>query len=369
MHVARLGWRAAVVFVGLGLVMLPGCRKQDPSRLDQEKWVARSHVCARETLENLKTRVEEKVQEAQKLLEELQKHLLAQKCPNGKHPDCIPMAGIQAITTLISSAAVPVVEEDDAGNADMKTGEGEAASEEPADSAESLDRVVVETAKRLKAKGKLDVPADSGAAPAPAAETPAADSEPGPLEIARKADCGMDVPPECTLLAQDTVVSKLALFVEQAAQLEVEVQRFLEAAGARFDEKPVAELFESIKTLESQIHELVSREELATRRRGRDLEFFEAMKPQVIKGIISDLSLSVPKKVIADLNDLVPRIQKAVRFYDEHASEWTQKLHSTTRNLHKSQRVHANFCLTRPNCWQFRQCVKRYELPGILMLE
>lgn len=365
MHFARFGWWMAAVFMVSGFGVLPGCRKQDPSRLDQEKWIARSHACARETLEDLKSRVQEKAKEAQKLLEELQKHLLAHQCPNGKHPDCIPMAGIQALTTLISSASVPAA--------------NEPPEEQPADMADEpsepvppagLDAVAAETAKRLNVKKKIDVP-EPPSAPAPAlpADAPAADSEPGPLEIARKAGCGMDVPPECTLLAQDTVVSKLALFVEQAAQLELEVQRFLEAAGVRFDEKPLAELFESIKTLEAQIHELVSREELASRRKGVDLEFFNAMKPQVIKGIISDLSLAVPKQVISDLNDLVPRIEKSVKFYDEHGSEWTQKLQAVTRNLQKSQRVHANFCLTRPNCWQFRQCVKRYELPGILMLD
>lgn len=372
MQFVRFGWWVAVVCLIAGFST--SCKKKDPSRLDHSKWIARNHVCARETLAELKTSVQEKAQEAQELLEELQKHLLAHQCPNGKHPDCIPAAGIQALTTLISSAAVPT-EDETTASSDANTDPQSASTQpdtEPEDQEavhDSLDTIAVDTAKRLKAKGNFQEPKPKTTNTALPMDAPLADREPGPLEIARKAGCGMEVPPECTLLTQDTVVSKLALFVEQVAQLESKVQRFLESAGTRLEDKPIGALFESIKTLELQIHELVSREELATRRKGRDLAFFEAMKPDVIKGIISDLSLAVPKQIISNLNDLVPYIEKAVKFYNDHSSEWTQKLQAVTRNFQKFQRVHANVCLTRPNCWQFRQCIKRYELPGILMLE
>jgi len=128
-------------------------------------------------------------------------------------------------------------------------------------------------------------------------------------------------------------------------------------------------MFEGLRILESQIRELVTREEFANRRKGDDEIFYKSLHPQVIKGILSDLSLSVPKKIMANLKVLIPMIQKSSKFFEQHVAEWNQKVGAAIRHLHKSQRVHANGCLDRPNCWQFRQCVKRYNLPGILMLE
>ena len=344
-----------------------GCKKKDPSKLDSGQWVARNLQCAGETLSELEKRVLDKVSETEKLIRELQDHLQKNQCPVGKHPDCIPDAGIQAIATLISSAGVSTDEKP----------EVQENTEEPEDTelkdVDSLDAEALNTAK--KAKRDRLVKEDMGDTveepkPTPLPDAPpASETEPRPEEIARKAGCGMEVPTTCTFLSQDTVVSKLTAFVEQAAQLEQEVQRYLEATGQTFPEKPLQGLFEGVRTLESQIHELVTREELAGRRKGDDEAFFQSLHPQIIKGILSDLSLSVPKKIIADLKLLVPLIQKSSKFFDQHQDEWNQKVGASIRHLHKSQRVHANGCLERPNCWQFRQCVKRYSLPGILMLE
>lgn len=356
-----------LIFLTAGPVAFSGCKKKDPSKLDTGGWVTRNLQCAGETLADLEKRVLEKVTESEKLIQELQGHLQKHQCPVGKHPECVPDAGIQAITTLISTAHVPTDEEPQVPDEPEEPGDAELKD------VDSLDAEAATTAR--KAKRDRLVKEDMGdtveeAKPTPLPDgAPAAETEPGPQEIARKAGCGMDVPETCTFLTQDTVVSKLTVFVEQAAQLEQEVQRFLEATGQTFSEKPLQELFEGMRTLESQIRELVTREELAGRRKGDDEAIYKSLHPQIIKGILCDLSLSVPKKVIADLRLLIPMIQLSSKFFDQHKDEWNQKVGAAIRHLHKSQRVHANGCLERPNCWQFRQCVKRYNLPGILMLE
>ncbi len=344
---------------------LTGCKKKDPSRLDSRNWVDRNLQCAKETLADLEKRVQDKVTEAEKLLTELQEHLQKHQCPVGKHAECVPGAGITAVATLISGARVPGEDEQDpktdrtpeliVPEGPSLDAEGEAAAKKARD-------------KRLVNEDMGDKVVDEKPAPLPG-DSPAAETEPGPQDIAKRAGCGMDVPETCSFLAQDPVVSKLTVFCEQAAQLELEVARFLAATGQELPEKPLSELFESMRVLEAQIHELVTREELAARRKGDDEAFYRSMHPQVIKGVLSDLSVAVPKQIAADLRFLVPRIQKSARFFDEHESEWNQKVGAAIRHLHKSQRVHANHCLERPNCWQFRQCVKRYNLPGILMLE
>jgi len=340
-----------------------GCRKKDPSRLDTRHWVDRNLRCAKDTLADLERRVQGKMSEADSLMADLQAHLQKHQCPVGKHPECIPTAGISAVATLLSGARVPGQEEPtpDPGAEDV-----------PQDP-DVLEAEALALAKKAKIQRPApDATEDATKKPRPVTlpgDAPASDTEPGPQEIARRAGCGMDVPETCSFLPQDTVVSRLTLFCEQAAQLEQEVGRFLQATGQEAPERSLQELFESMRTLESQIHELVTREELAVRRKGDDEAFYRSMHPQVIKGIISDLSLAAPKKIAADLKLLVPKIQKAAKFFDVHQVEWNQKLGAAIRHLHKSQRVHANLCLERPNCWQFRQCVKRYNLPGILMLE
>ena len=347
-----------------------GCKKKDPAQLESGKWVARNLQCARETLDDLEKRVLQKVSDADKLMKELQEHLLKHQCPVGKHPDCIPGAGISAVATLISAARLsPEADEtepeimektDDTGDPEIKDPDSLDAEGLAAAKLARKNRVVKEEmGEAIEEKKPAGLPGDA----------PASEVEPGPEEIARKAGCGMEVPESCTFLTQDTVVSKLTMLLEQAAQLEQEVQRFLEATGQRFADLPVQELFEGMRTMESQIHELVTREELALRRKGDDEAFYRSLHPQIIKGILSDLSLSVPKKIQADLKLLIPMIRKSSKFFDEHVPEWNQKVGAAIRHLHKSQRVHANACLDRPNCWQFRQCVKRYNLPGILMLE
>jgi hypothetical protein len=337
-----------------------GCKKKDPSRLDTRQWVSRNLRCAQDTLADLERRVSDKMSEAERLMTELQTHLQKHQCPVGKHPECVPTAGTSAVATLLSGARVP-------GEGEPVTDDEPGVPQDP----DVLEDEALALAKKVKAE---PTPTDEDATrkPKPAllpGDAPASDTEPGPQEIARRAGCGMDVPEACSFLPQDTVVSRLTMFCEQAAQLEQEVVRFLQATGQEAPERSLQELFESMRTLEGQIHELVTREELAARRKGDDEAFYRSMHPQVIKGIISDLSLAVPKKIIADLRSMVPRVQKSAKFFDQHEAEWNQKLGAAIRHLHKSQRVHANHCLGRPNCWQFRQCVKRYNLPGILMLE
>jgi len=372
MRCLKPGWFfPLLLFLTAWPLQFSGCKKKNPAELDSGRWVSRNLQCAGQTLTELEKRVSEKISEAEKLMKELQDHLLKHQCPVGKHPDCIPDAGIQAIATLISSGQVSP----ETGG--TEPGVQEKVPDEPGDSelkdTDSLDAEALATAKKAR-KEKLvkEEMGDTVEEPKTAilpGEAPASETEPGPQEIARKAGCGMEVPESCAFLAQDTIVSKLTMFLEQAAQLEQEVQRFLEATGQEFPERPVQAMFEGVRTLESQIHELVTREELANRRKGDDEAFYKSLHPLIIKGILSDLSLSVPKKIMADLRTLIPMIQKSSKFFDQHVPEWNQKVGAAIRHLNKSQRVFANGCLERPNCWQFRQCVKRYNLPGILMLE
>lgn len=363
MRRAYPGWILPLLIVlSAWPLTLSGCKKKDPARLGARQWVVRNLQCAKDTLADLEKRVQEKMAETDQLLNELQAHLLKHQCPVGKHPECVPGAGITAVATLISAARVP--------------GEEEPAPDPGADVPQDPDVLEAEAlalAKKTNIERPVqadDEPAVKTPRPAPLpGDAPASDTEPGPQEIAKRAGCGMDVPESCSFLSQDTVVSRLTLFCEQAAQLEQEVGRFLQATGQDAPERSLQELFESMRTLEGQTHELLTREELAARRKGDDEAFYRSMHPQVIKGIISDLSLAVPKKIVADLKFLIPRIQKSAKFFNQHEAEWNQKLGAAIRHLHKSQRVHANHCLERQNCWQFRQCVKRYNLPGILMLE
>jgi len=371
MRCLKPGWCFPLLIILTAWPLLfSGCKKKDPAQLESGKWVARNLQCARETLDDLEKRVLQKVSDADKLMKELQEHLLKHQCPVGKHPDCIPGAGISAVATLISAARLspeadetePEIQEktDDTGEPEIKDPDSLDAEGLSAAKLARKNRIVKEEmGEAIEEKKPEGLPGDA----------PASEVEPGPEEIARKAGCGMEVPESCTFLTQDTVVSKLTMLLEQAAQLEQEVQRFLSATGQRFADLPVQELFEGMRTMESQIHELVTREELALRRKGDDEAFYRSLHPQIIKGILSDLSLSVPKKIQADLKLLIPMIRKSSKFFDEHEPEWNQKVGAAIRHLHKSQRVHANACLDRPNCWQFRQCVKRYNLPGILMLE
>jgi len=209
-------------------IQFSGCKKKNPAELDSGRWVSRHLQCAGETLAELEKRVSEKISEADKLMKELQEHLQKHQCPVGKHPDCVPDAAIQAIATLISSGRVveeavePEVQEKTVPTADSDLND-----------TDSLDAEALATAKKaLKEKRVKEEMGDTIVEPKPAAlpgAAPASETEPGPEEIARKAGCGMDVPESCTFLTQDIIVSKLTAFLEQAAQLELEVQRFLEA--------------------------------------------------------------------------------------------------------------------------------------------
>ncbi len=358
----------ALLVAGGILILAGGCRKKDPDFMKPGSWESRSLQCASETLVDLEKRLLDRAQEADRLMKELQKHLEDNQCPGGKHPQCVPGAGIQAIATLISGARIPGDE--------TPYEEPESLPDEGDDLGEigSLDVEAASKAKSVRRKSRLFKEEMGDDVKETRKETlpgtgPASETEPGPKEIAGKAGCGVEVTDKCSFLVQDTVISRLTIFLEQAAQLELEAHRYLESTGQRLNEQPVQNLFAGMRTLEGQIHELVTREELAMRRKGADEAFFQTMHPLVIKGIVSDLSVAVPAKLIEDLKKLVPMVNRGHGFFQRHETEWRQKVAAAIRHLHKSQRVHANVCLQRPNCWQFRQCVKRYQLPGILMLD
>ncbi|MBN2724163.1 MAG: hypothetical protein JXR95_08850 [Deltaproteobacteria bacterium] len=347
------------IWVLMVAVFYSGCKQKDPAELDMKEWVDRNDSCAVQAIKDIHERLRKKIADAEELTKQLQAELLKGNCPLAKNPECIPEVGVQAMATYISYAANRIIKKTSndsiVDNAD---------NESIADALAGLKKKG--GGRELKTSGKIPEKKES---PKVEVRTEAIQNELSPEVLEKKSMCAMKVSEKCSFETLDKIVAKLIVFADQVRNFEKEIKSILSTTSSHISQDSVLGMYKILKTIESNVSDLVLREEASRKNPKMYGQRYNAINPLKIKGIMVNMTGAIPSTITSILKKYSPALKKSKEMYIANRDGFKSRLRAQSKNFFRDKRMHANNCLEKKGCWNFRTCIKRFSLPGILMFK
>ncbi|MBU1221743.1 hypothetical protein KKF34_13140 [Myxococcota bacterium] len=332
------------------------CSKKDPAELETGQWVERNDKCALEAIRKTKEQLDAKIKKSEEILKQIQAELLKGNCPLAQNPECIPEVGVQAIATYISSASSrsvsnskdSIIEDENTGsivdelNQFRKTKVGK---KSVGKTREKKEEKPVEVKKEV-------IPVDLTAE-----------------LLEKKSLCSMKVDKNCQFQTLDKIIARLIIVANQMRNYETEIRNVLNITGVKPESERIYSFYQILKTIESTIPDLVTREIAAKKNYKTYGIRYEAVMPLRLKGMLINITAAIPSAITSMLRKYGANLKSSEKIYVTNREGYKSALRAQSRKLGRDKRMNANHCLDMKGCWNFRTCLNRFQLPGILLFK